>query len=261
MTKSATELWMDVAGRYPLLCETTTLRLIRKLQDKNATTKARRRALDRICLHNLRLVVTTVDRIVGKSAAITWHSDVVADLLQQGYFGLRRAAEKFDLSKKLRFATYATIWINQAVGRFKAANSTIINVPERVKFDVWHWRTTGEMRKHGGRDTLSPKGHVLAAAAMYPVAMDAAVTEDGSPLSDMVSDENRLWHSSTDYTQEMEYLASLLREAKVEPKVQVLVMAYARKGNLQMSAAQAGVHYRSARKLLNAAVEKVQALV
>ena len=130
-TKSAVDTWMDNAGRYPLLCETDTLRLARKAQNPDISDRERRRALDRLCLHNLRLVVKTVQNTINKTS-LRWHDEIVADLLQQGYLGLRRAAEKFDTTKKIRFSTYATIWINQSVGRFKASQSTMMKVPEKV---------------------------------------------------------------------------------------------------------------------------------
>ena len=130
-TKSAVDTWMDNAGRYPLLCETDTLRLARKAQNPDISERERRRALDRLCLHNLRLVVKTVQNTINKTS-LRWHDEIVADLLQQGYLGLRRAAEKFDTTKKIRFSTYATWWIRQTIERALMNQTRTIRLPIHV---------------------------------------------------------------------------------------------------------------------------------
>ena len=258
--KSATDSWMDMAGRYPLLCETDTLRLIRKLQDPEQSDKARRRALDRLCLANLRLVVSTVQKTVQKSAAIKWHDEIVADLFQQGYLGLRRAAEKFDTKKKIRFSTYASIWINQSVGRFKAAQSTLFKMPEKVMFEVWNWKKTGKMRTDG-KEVLSPQNHQLAANALYATSLDAVVKESETEAGDFISYENSLWaHTDSNIDEVRQHVQDLLRIAKVEPKVQQMFLDYMRRGNLQSACRKVAIRQGAARKLINETIEKLQAI-
>ena len=259
-TKSATDAWMDMAGRYPLLCETDTLRLIRKLQDPEQSDKARRRALDRLCLANLRLVVSTVQKTVQKSAMIKWHDEMVADLLQQGYLGLRRAAEKFDTKKKIRFSTYASIWINQSVGRFKASQSTLFKMPEKVMFEVWNWKKTGKMRTDG-KEVLSPQNHQLAANALYAVSLDAVVKESETEAGDFISYENSLWaHTTRDTEDARLHVATLLRQAGIAPKIQQMFLDYMRRGNLQIACAKAKLRQSDARKHINETVEKLRAI-
>lgn len=261
-TKSAVDTWMDNAGRYPLLCETDTLRLARKAQNPDISERERRRALDRLCLHNLRLVVKTVQNTINKTS-LRWQDEIVADLLQQGYLGLRRAAEKFDTTKKIRFSTYATIWINQSVGRFKASQSTMMKVPEKVMFQVWHYQKTGEFKKDC-KEPISPAQAAEAAKAMYTWSVDQRVRasshEEGNTIGDLLSDDNRIGFESADNSAAILRVQDLLRQAKVEPKVQQMFLTYMRTGNLQMSCTKAGHPHQGARKVVNATVAKLKAL-
>lgn len=51
------------------------------------------------------------------------------DLIQMGYIGLLRAIEKFDLSKKTSFSTYALYWIKQSMTREISNKSNSIRIP------------------------------------------------------------------------------------------------------------------------------------
>jgi RNA polymerase primary sigma factor len=59
---------------------------------------------------NLRLVVRVAKGFVGRGLPL-------ADLIQEGNLGLIHATEKFDPSRNTRFASYAVLWIRQAIRR------------------------------------------------------------------------------------------------------------------------------------------------
>jgi RNA polymerase primary sigma factor len=51
------------------------------------------------------------------------------ELFQEAYFALRRAVERFDPSRGVRFYLYALFWIRQQISRWRANNMSLIRVP------------------------------------------------------------------------------------------------------------------------------------
>ncbi|MBN1242335.1 MAG: RNA polymerase sigma factor RpoD/SigA [Spirochaetales bacterium] len=87
---------------------------------RSGDTEARRALVEA----NLRLVV----KIARAFSTI----DVpLIDLIQEGNLGLIRAAEKFDDRRQVRFSTYASWWIKQAITRSLVNSRRAIRLPHR----------------------------------------------------------------------------------------------------------------------------------
>ncbi len=51
------------------------------------------------------------------------------DILQEGVVGLLKAVDRFDHRRQLRFSTYATYWIQQAITRSMSKNDKLVRIP------------------------------------------------------------------------------------------------------------------------------------
>ncbi len=83
------------------------------------------KAKDMFILRNLRLVISIAKQFQNKGIPLE-------DLIQEGNIGLIRAAEKFDLSKDIKFSTYATWWIKQKIRRAIASQVRMIKIPDHL---------------------------------------------------------------------------------------------------------------------------------
>src|SRR5215212_7847271 len=110
------------------------------------TRKGDRVARKRLIERNLRLVVSVATKSRGYGLPFE-------DLIQEGNVGLIKAVEKFDPDKGYRFATYATWWIRQAVGRAVADKGRTIRVPVNKTQQIRKMaRTYNELSAELGRE-------------------------------------------------------------------------------------------------------------
>ena len=116
----AIKLYLKEIGEIPELSHEELAELFEKLYA--ADDDCKKAIKKKIVEANLRLVVCIAKKYVGRGLDFL-------DLIQEGYIGLNRAVEKFELSKGYKFSTYATWWIRQAVTRAIADQSRTIRIP------------------------------------------------------------------------------------------------------------------------------------
>ena len=118
-TTDALQLFLNEAGRWPLLTREEEVDLAKRIERGDHEAK------ERMINSNLRLVVSIAKRYQG-------HGLSLLDLIQEGIIGLIRAVEKFDWRRGFKFSTYATWWIRQAVQRGVANKSRTIRLPVHI---------------------------------------------------------------------------------------------------------------------------------
>jgi RNA polymerase primary sigma factor len=118
-TTDALQLFLNELGRYQLLTAAEEIELAKRIEKGDMAAK------ERMILSNLRLVVSIAKKYQGSDLPLL-------DLIQEGIFGLVRAAEKFDWRKGYKFSTYATFWIRQAIQRGIETKARTIRIPIHV---------------------------------------------------------------------------------------------------------------------------------
>ena len=156
------QLFLNEAGRYPLLTAAEEVELAKRIERGDTAAK------ERMITSNLRLVVSIARRY--QTQGIT-----LGDLIQEGVIGLIRATEKFDWRKGFKFSTYATWWIRQAVQRGVANKARTIRIPVHVvEREQKVARTERELSAKSGH---APSDEEIAAHAKLPLAQVREVRE------------------------------------------------------------------------------------
>ena len=99
-------------------------------EERKLTELKTEESLNKLILHNLRLVVS-----IAKRYNKFYHLSL-SDLIQYGNEGLIIAAKKFDKTKGCKFSTYATWWIRQAIQKGIANSSRTIRIPIEVHQNI-----------------------------------------------------------------------------------------------------------------------------
>ena len=210
--------YLSNVGRVPLLTMQDEVDLAKsiergnkasgKLTKSNLGTKRRREllqqvqdgmaAFEHLILANSRLVISVARKYRGRGVPFT-------DLIQEGHIGLMRAAKKFDWRRGLKFSTYATWWIRQAVTRAISDQSRTIRLPVYMGEQITKLRHAAtQLTQSLGRDPtleeLAEKMEVpvsrveeLIRAMEQPLSLEKPMDEENDrELGDLIPDEEGL---------------------------------------------------------------------
>ncbi len=118
-TTDALALFLREVRKHPLLTAAEEIELAKRIENGDEAAK------ERMITSNLALVVSIAKRYPTDGMTLL-------DLIQEGIFGLIRAAEKFDWRRGFKFSTYATYWIRQAIQRGMENKERTIRIPTNV---------------------------------------------------------------------------------------------------------------------------------
>ena len=124
---------------------------------------------------NLRFVITVAKQYQNQGLDLS-------DLIAEGNFGLMKAIQNFDWTKKLRFISYAVWWIRQSILQSLNENARTIRLPVNV---------VQELQKE--KKLVDSKGGELSEKFAYlpnVINLESQVNEDGDTLMDFIPNEN-----------------------------------------------------------------------
>lgn len=211
-------LYFSEAARFPLLTKDEEYELFLRIERGreamealtrlNGASPEKRAALqtqvkeswqarERVIRSNSRLVISLAKRYIGRGVPFL-------DLIQEGNIGLMRAIKKFDCHRGLKFSTYATWWVRQAVSRAVADQGRIIRIPSHMLDKLTRlFRIQREMEQSLERPpTIEELAHKLDTSpnkiermfkfSRYPYSLEQPVGEEEADtmLGDMIENQN-----------------------------------------------------------------------
>ena len=255
--------WLNNAGRLPLLPKSEIIRLANKRNTCEPGSAAYIKVINKICEHNLRLVPNIVRAYLSKRSQLTMNSDVTSDLLQQGYIGLRRAAEKYDPKKGFTFATYAHNWIFQSMTRWHNAYGRAIYVPENAITETLYRRRHGKPSKSkNGRlskEVINAVNRTLDVASLDKKAGD----DDDYTLLEIMSESNRIIDRKSVIPSDkgLLQLKDLMAECGIRPKTQDVILLYTRRPRMSIVACKVQLTEKHCRALYARALKRMKSHV
>ena len=228
-TTDALQLFLREIGRHPLLTAADEVELSKRIE--RGDMGAKRRMIE--C--NLRLVVSIAKNYRNQGLPFL-------DLIQEGMFGLIRAVEKFEWRRGLKFSTYATWWIRQAVARAIADKARTIRVPvhvvermqkmQRAERYLWTQLAREPSLEEIAEEAGLPLQQAIEvrAAARASTSLDQPIGEqEDAVFGDLVAGDDPLPHEDVERTLQKEALDRAL-ESLTERDRHVLELRYGLRG-------------------------------
>ncbi len=192
-TSDSLGLMLRDLDRHPMPDHEQQVELAKRVAKGDAEARAEMVAA------NLRLVVHWARRYQDRGVDM-------ADLVQEGTFGLMRAVDKFDWERGFRFSTYATWWIRQALQRAVQQHGRTIRIPLEVgehlqRLDATVAELAGQLGRNPTEAELDEATGMTAAErrnleglARVAASLDQpAAADSATSLGDLVAPDDEDW--------------------------------------------------------------------
>jgi RNA polymerase primary sigma factor len=149
--------------------------LAERMLSNDITEKEKREITKELLEGNLRFVITVSKQYQNQGLDLP-------DLIAEGNYGLLKAIENFDWSKKLRFISYGVWWIRQSILQSLNENARTIRLPVNVVQEL-----------HKAKKELDKSGINLPDKFVnlpYTIDLDSPFNDEGDTLLDLVVNPN-----------------------------------------------------------------------
>jgi RNA polymerase primary sigma factor len=252
--------YFDEIKRNNLLSAEEEVELAKRIEDGDKT------AFDKMVKCNLRLVVKIAKRYMTPE----WQ---LSDLIQEGNIGLLKAVEKFDFRKNVRFSTYASWWIKQAIVRSIANKRRLIRLPHRKEEKLRKInRTVNELSQELKRNpSLKEVAETLGfnekdvlnltTLSEKMVSIDAEINENGTTIINLINDNHAQPEQIFDKHDLTKVTESILENLKEKEK-QIIKSRFAferrKKMTLKSLAREMGISPETVRQIEIKAIKKIK---
>ncbi len=215
---------------------------------------------------NLRLVVRIAKKYMTQDVALL-------DLIQEGNLGLIKAASKYDFRKRVRFSTYASWWIKQAIVRALSNKRRTIRLPHRKeeklrKINKAYNSLSQELKRTPNIEEIAEElglkmreVETIMQLSNAVVSLDGPTQEDSGTLQDVIED--------TSYIPEKDLLRENLRdrtlkflETLLDKEKQILLYRFAfyggKKYTLKKIGDEMGISPETVRQIEIRALKKLK---
>lgn len=205
-------------------------------QASNAYFKARNNVL----IHNLRLVHSIANKYANQNVPLL-------DVIQEGFIGLVRAAEKYRTIMGFRFSTYAYNWIDSKARLVKEQSNGFMRLPTHIDSELASLRKVIAQLNYAGEKITEDKlaaslsmsnAHIteLLAIKNRSISIDQAISSDNEQftLGAMLEDKQA---STLQETAQQELAEILIEIIKQLPKREsyILIHRYGLMGGEELS--------------------------
>lgn len=153
-------------------------------------------AVSELVTANLKFVITVAKEFQGQGLSFN-------DLINEGNYGLVKAAHKFDHTKGFRFISYAVWWIKQSIVQSLNDNARMVRLPSNIiqklnflKKEIEKFESINERQPMYG-EILNGNDEVME-LVMYPrcASLNDVINEDGDELIELIAsntdDDNKI---------------------------------------------------------------------